>query len=129
VKRLRILLATLSVMVAPVMMAGNALAWSPFQGVDCSGAAAKSAVCTDKQSKSNPLTGKDGLLLKITNIIAVIAGIAAVIIIILSGLRMVTSGGSSEDVAGARRSIIYALIGLVVIVVARTLIGYVLGRL
>lgn len=114
---------------------GSAVAaWNPFSDA-CSGAGADSAACQDAKSQSgsrnnqDPLTGSDGLLMKITNIVAAIAGIAAVIIIVLAGLRMVTSGGSTEDIAGARRALIYAVVGLVVIALARVIIGLILGML
>ncbi len=102
-------------------------AYSIIPSSDCTGAAATSAVCEGRHTTTNPLTGSNGLFLKIANIIALLAGAAAVIIILLAGLRLVQSGGSSEDVAGARRSIIYASVGLVVIVIARLLIGLALS--
>jgi hypothetical protein len=94
----------------------------------CSGKAAESAVCKDKTDK-NPLTGSDGLLIKIANIIAYIAGAAAVIVILVSGIRYITSGGDSGKVSSAKGALINAAIGLVVIVLARTLIIYVLNKL
>lgn len=102
--------------------------WQPFGGVDCS-QAGSSAVCQDGKNTDNPLTGGSGLLAKIANIIAVVAGMAAVIIIVLGGLRLITSGGRSENVAGARRSIIYAAVGLVIIVISRLIIGIILNAL
>jgi hypothetical protein len=116
-------------------------AWTPFGGIDCSGDPTKagdpahSAACQDaaKQNgdpnNSNPLTGANGLLMKIANIVAVVAGVAAVIIIILAGLRYIQAGGSTEDIAGARRTIIYAVAGLVIIVLGRTIIAFVLRRI
>ena len=67
--------------------------------------------------------------MKVVNLVAVIAGAAAVIIIILAGLRYIQSGGNSEDVTGARRAIIYAVVGLIFIVLARSLIALVLKGL
>jgi hypothetical protein len=128
-KRLKAVLVSLCLLAAPVLITAPALAWSPFQSVDCKGAAASSAVCQDKSKKGNPLTGANGLFIKIANVIAIVAGVAAVIIIILAGLQMVTSGGSSEDIVNARRTLIYAVVGLIVIALARTIIGYVLGRI
>lgn len=113
-----------------------AAAWNPFGGVDCNAqGSGNSAVCKDSQAQASsgnnndPLTGSDGLIIKIANVVAAVAGIAAVIIIILAGMRMVTSGGSSEDITGGRRTIIYALVGLVVIVLARAIVGLILGML
>jgi hypothetical protein len=125
----------LSLLVSLVVIFTAALpvaAWDPFGGAGCDAAGANSTVCTDAKQqvgKSNPLTGSNGLILKVANIVAAIAGVAAVIIIVLAGLRLVQSGGSSEDVAGARRTIIYALVGLVVIVISRTILGLILNAL
>lgn len=94
----------------------------------CTGDAADSAVCKDKTTK-NPLTGSDGLLVKITNIIAFIAGAAAIIVIIVSAIRYITSGGDSAKVGNAKAALINAAIGVLVIVLARSLIVYVLNKL
>src|SRR3977135_2062010 len=67
----------------------------------CSGDASKSAVCQNHTSE-NPLVGPNGLLLKIAQFVAVLAGIAAVIVIILSGLQYVTSGGDPAKTQAAK---------------------------
>lgn len=112
----------------------NCTAFLPVQadiygGVKCSGDTAHTAVCRDKDPANDPLTGANGLLQKITNIVAIIAGAAAVIIIIISGLRYITSGGDSNAVSNAKNALIGALIGLTVIVLARALISFVLRKL
>jgi len=120
------LVATLfgiSILFAPM----SAAAWNPFSDVDC-GSASTSAVCTTKP-QGNPIAGPDGILIKITNIIAFIAGIAVVIMLIIGGLRYVLADGESNDVASAKNTIIYALVGIFVIAVARTLIVFVVSRL
>lgn len=105
-----------------------------FGGVDCS-QAGSSAACSSKTS-SNPIAGRDGLLAHITDIVAFAAGAAAVILIIISALRFISSGSvtstqsrTDTDVEDARRTIANAVIGLVVIILARTLILFVLGKL
>lgn len=94
----------------------------------CQKAGNKPAACVDSDG-ANPLTGNNGLIIKIANIISIIAGIAAVIIIIVAGLRFVTAGGDAGRVSGARTAIIYALIGLAIIASARFIIGLVTSRL
>lgn len=92
---------------------------------------------TDANGNSiDPLVGSDGLLAHITNIVTIAAGAAAVIIIIVSALKLITSGSdvstgsrTDTDVEDARRGLANAVIGLVVIVAARTLIVYLLNRL
>lgn len=125
------LFASIAVVFALLTLApaGMGSAYTIIPKSDCAGDAGNSAVCQSRNNKTNPLTGANGLLLKLATIIAIISGAAAVIIIVLAGLRLVQSGGSSEDIAGARRSIIYALVGLVVIVIARILIGIALSAI
>lgn len=110
-------------------------AFDSFGGVDCSGRAANSAVCTDKDS-GNPLFGPDGVLLKITNIVAFIAGAIAVIMILVGSIRFITSGSDiskgsrvDTDVEAARDTIVNALVGLAVIVLAKIIITYVITKL
>ncbi len=102
-----------------------------FGGVDCSNPkVAESAVCQDAQKNTNnPLTGKNGVILRVSRILAIIAGLAAVIIIIVSGLRYVMAGSDSNQAASARTAIIYSLIGIVVILVAQSLVALILGNL
>jgi len=60
-----------------------------------------------------------------TTIIALIAGVAAVVMIILGGLALIGSAGNSENIALARRRIIYSIVGLVVIALAWTLVQFI----
>jgi hypothetical protein len=62
----------------------------------------------------------------VINILSVIVGIAAVIMVILGGFRYVTSGGDSNSTKGARDTIIYALVGLVVVALAQAIVQFVL---
>lgn len=78
---------------------------------------------------TNPISGPDGILLKVTNIVALIAGTAAVIIIIIAGLQFVFSNGDSQKAASARSAIIYAIVGLLVILAARGIIAFVITEL
>ena len=55
-------------------------------------------------------------------------GLVAVFVIMFAGGRMVLSQGDSAKVVTARQSIIYAVVGLVILV-ARTLIIFVLTKI
>ncbi len=111
-------------------------AYNAFGGVDCKDPAAKnSTVCQEKTSR-DPLTGNNGLLIKIANIIAYVAGAAAVIMILIGSIRFITSGSdistqsrTDTDVESARNTIVNALIGLAVIILARTIINFVVLKL
>lgn len=47
-----------------------------------------------------------------------LAGIVALFLIILSGIKFITSGGDAKQVEGARKTLTYAIIGLIVILLS-----------
>ena len=64
------------------------------------------------------------LVTSITNYIAfVISPPLIVLLIIFGAFQMLTAGGEPEKFANGRRTILYAIIGYVVIVVAAALVG------
>jgi hypothetical protein len=70
----------------------------------------------------------DGIIADILNIISLIAGFIAVVMIIVGGFRYVVSGGNDQAVAGAKNTILYALIGVVVLILAQAIVHFVLGQ-
>lgn len=99
-----------------------------ISGDYCSNGGSGSAVCSGAKQTSNPIFGKDGIMLKITNLIALVAGIVAVIMIIISGYQFIASAGDANAVATARRNLIYAVVGLVVIALAETIVRFVASK-
>lgn len=71
--------------------------------------------------------GLTELVKKIINILSVLAGAAAVIMVIVGGFRYVTSAGSESGVSGAKKTILYALVGLAVISLAQVIVHFVLN--
>lgn len=68
-------------------------------------------------------------LQSIINMLLFIAGVIAVLIIVVSGFRFVTSNGDAGSVSKAKNTIIYALIGLVVAVMAYAIVNFILGNI
>lgn len=60
------------------------------------------------------------------NILSIIAGVAGVIMLILGAMRYITSGGDSNAVGAAKKTIMYALIGLVVAALSQVIVRFVL---
>lgn len=65
----------------------------------------------------------------VVTILSIIAGIAAVIMIIISGFKYITSGGDSNGVAAAKNTLVYALVGLAVAALAQVLVHFVLRNI
>lgn len=83
------------------------------------------AGCGDPTTSAN---GVNKIIGTVVNILSIIVGIVAVIMIIIGGFRFVLSGGDSNNTNSARNTIIYAIVGLVVVAVAQILVRYVLNR-
>ena len=124
------LLAAFTTIVPATAMAAP----EPFGGINCA-EAPNSAICKENTNK-NPLTGNNGLLIKITDIIAYLAGAIAIIMILIGSFRFITAGSDvsksgrpDDDVENAQRTVVNALIGLAIIILARTIINYVVLRI
>jgi hypothetical protein len=60
----------------------------------------------------------------IINALLVLAAIAAIVYLIISGVRYITSQGDEQVAEQARRGIIYAIIGVIIILLSFVLINY-----
>jgi uncharacterized membrane protein YqiK len=74
-----------------------------------------------------PATGSGlfTIIKTIIQVMIVIGGIIAVIMIILGGIRYITSNGDQADVKAAKDTILYAVVGLVVTIISYAIVYYV----
>lgn len=63
---------------------------------------------------------------RIVNILSIIVGIVAVIMIIFGGFRYITSGGDSGNVSSAKNTLIYAIVGLIIVALAQVIVHFVI---
>lgn len=91
-----------------------------------SASASHSPLCTEKGG--NNLSGPNGIILKVANIFAFAGGAAAVLVILIGGFMYITAGGDSGKANSGRAAVTYALVGLVVIVLGRAIIGFVISK-
>lgn len=91
----------------------------------------KPKFCNDNQSNAteNPIVGPNGILTKAVNILSLIAGILAVFAIIIGGVKMIVSSGDSNSVASAKRTVLYAIISLVIVAFAQVGVYFILNKL
>lgn len=74
-----------------------------------------------------PVNQIERLIRNIVDILSTIVGIVAVIMIIIGGFKYITSAGDSNNVASAKNTIIYALVGLIIVALAQVIVRFVLG--
>jgi hypothetical protein len=75
------------------------------------------------------LFGDGSIFTTIVNILLFIIGAISVIMLIIGGIRYTVSGGDAAAVTGAKNTILYAIIGLVVAFLAFAVVNWVLGSL
>jgi hypothetical protein len=89
--------------------------------------------CSGLQAVSAGADCSGGTLLtnigSIINALFIVAGAVAVIILIMGGIRYITSTGDSGRIKSAKDTILYAVIGLVVVIIAKEIVGFVIGAL
>ena len=73
------------------------------------------------------LFGVGGTFSTITNVLLFIVGAIAVIMIVIGGLRYVLSGGDSSQITAAKNTILYAIIGIIVAILAYAVVNFVIG--
>jgi hypothetical protein len=119
--------------VAPVVMTLGLAMPVLAQGADiqsglCAGANLQftegggACIADDATTKIN------NLIRTIINLLSAIVGIVAVIMIIVGGLRYITSGGNDTSVTSAKNTILYAIIGLIIVALAQLLVRFVLNK-
>jgi amino acid transporter len=64
----------------------------------------------------------------VITVLSAVVGIVAVIMIMFAGFRYVTSGGKEESVKSAKNTILYAIIGLVIVALAQIIVHFVLNK-
>ncbi len=93
---------------------------------DCGTSVQVGVNCAQGTLSSAPLTAS---VSNIINILIFSAGIVAVILIIVGGIRYVVSQGDEKSIEGAKNTILYAVIGLVIAILAYAIVNFVLVRL
>lgn len=94
----------------------------------CQGKAADSAACKSRRV-DNPFVGPNGVITRITQIIVMAVGVVSVIMLMIGGTKYIVSSGDPAKVNNAKDTILYALVGLVVAILAQTIVSFVLSRL
>jgi hypothetical protein len=105
---------------AAMPLAQPALASVVDEGIDGGAAAAKS------EDQSADLFGAGGIFRTITNVLLFLIGAIAVIMLIIGGIRYTISGGDSTAVTSAKNTILYAVIGIIVALLAFAIVNFVL---
>lgn len=128
-KKLLTISAMITALFAPVMVPAMASAeTADIQGNLCAGANLDSNGQCDESTVTQAKENVNTLLVQVINVFSLIVGVTAVVMIIIGGLKYITSGGDSGNVTGAKNTILYAIVGLVIVALAQVIVRFVLAK-
>lgn len=104
------------------LMAGRAMATMNYDNPAQAGAEAARA-----NGMPAELIGASGVFTRITNTVLLAVGLISVIMLVVGGLRYVISGGDSKKVTDAKNTIMYAIIGLIIAILAYAIVNFVIS--
>jgi hypothetical protein len=78
--------------------------------------------------KSDSNSSFDKLINTIINFFSTIVGIVSVVMLMAGGFKYVTSGGDTSKVTSAKNTIIYAVVGIIVVAFSQTLVKFVIAK-
>lgn len=115
------LLVVLSCSTVPALAAASSPAPvdNTSKGQVCQGIAVTGARCGSDSNKVYGLIGD------IVDVLSVIVGLVAVIMLVVAAFKYITSGGESSKVSEAKSTLLYAIIGLFIAVLAQFLVHFV----
>lgn len=119
-KLIKTALFSLVLSVAGLTLAPAAtFALNPLDSI-CTGSNASSEVCQSKSDNAGTLIGK------VVSTLLFIVGMLSVVMIIFGGILYTTSAGDAGRVARAKNTVMYAIVGLVVSLLAYAIVHWVL---
>jgi hypothetical protein len=122
-KILRNLIASIAVIAGLAFVAVPAGAVDVFSGA-CSGATSSTVVCKSTTTDTSVST----VIKNVINTLLYLLGAAAVIVIVIAGILYVTSGGETAGVTRAKNMLLYAVVGLVIALLAYAIVNFVISR-
>ena len=130
IKQMFLSAMALSLFAAPLAMVPVAnAATSNLNGSLCAGTKISLGNPDDTCKTGNEgQTAVNGAVKLGLNLFSAIVGIIAVVMIIVAGIQYITSSGDSGKATNARNTILYAVIGLVVVALAQIIVKFVLER-
>ena len=122
-------LLTLLAVPAFALSVAGVFAVPTYAACDTAGGLSGAAECAKSEDQPADLFADGGAFQDITDVLLFIIGAVSVVMLIIGGIRYTISQGDSSAVTGAKNTILYAVIGLVVAILAYAVIHYVIGAL
>lgn len=87
------------------------------------------AACAQPTGTNGTLFGAGGVFTSIVNTALFVIGAVAVLMLIYGGIKYTISGGDEKAITSAKNTILYAVVGIIIAVLAYAIINFVLTSL
>lgn len=125
IKKIARIIAGLSLLLLPVLYVATTHADASHDSV-CQGIGLASGAGGCIEDPSAP--GVSSTIHTVVTILSFLVGAASIVMIIIGGFRYITSGGDSAKVGNAKNTILYALVGLIVVALAQVIVQFTINK-
>lgn len=119
-KKLLAGMLVLGLMAAPVALVPTA---------DVVANSAKTTILDGANKAQTGASDLEGTITDVTNVLLFLIGAVGVIMLVLGGFKYVTSNGNADQIKSAKNTVLYAVIGIVVAILAFAIVRFVVGAL
>lgn len=126
-------MATFALLLGIGIFSASIPVYAASTSTDCSGSdgytlnSSLGENCTRGKGTPTKLLGNDGIVTNVINIMLFIVGLLAVVMIIYAGIRYTTAHGDKNQVESAKNTMIQAIVGLIIAIIAYALVNWVVG--
>ena len=113
-------------LLSPTLALGTQTIYATTQEELKKGACLGDTACENTAS-ADTQTNVNNIVNTIINVFSWLVGIVAVIMVIFGGFRYITAAGDTTKTKTAKDTILFALIGIIIVALAQTIVKYVLN--
>lgn len=94
---------------------------------DISGAS-QSTYCQDQGKASTSNNPIIGIIKTAINIVSYMAGVAAVVAILISSIKFMTANGDQNSISSAKKTLVFAAVGIIIVLIAQSIVAFALKK-
>lgn len=125
IQKVALIFGIFSLLITPALLVSSASAQIPEQSKNAACQGLGKGSC-DKNTAGGTVSG---LVRQAINILSWVVGIVSIIMVIVGGFKFIVSNGDANGIKSARNTVIYALVGLAVAVLAQMLVRFVVNNI
>ncbi len=128
-KKLARIIVTLSLLFLPVTtIVAPSLAYADSKGDACAGVGGAIDAATGKCVVVGQSGSVEGTIKTVVQVLGFLVGAISLIMIIVGGIKYVVSGGDANAIGSAKNTILYAVVGLVVALLAEAIARFAFSK-